>query len=245
MIEQWIENGERGSVAVYGTSVERLTAAIEAGCIPGITSQNAELPYQQELTENGRHLYLTYPNTRNLWKSNPDVYEHLSRYERAGEYPDGFDYYWKDITNWNYLKERAKQYALWTGIKDRFLQLTGVYRDEDQIWAIAYLLYPEIYAKYQPKIGGTLNLSQAFAEKPQGELTAGKKLKKAVDESLAGRGVLIFYGPSVFDKIESYSQGREDPVELLLISEKPLTLDTIAGIRCSGKDLKALLDKKT
>ena len=70
-------------------------------------------------------------------------------------------------------------------------------------------------------------------------MTVGE-LEKICKLATKRKGLLIYFGSNIFQESEQYLGGIESGKELLFVTPKPLTLDTISGVEFrSPEDEKA------
>lgn len=212
ILGRWIESGfNRDAVAAFGTSIENLERILKTGQIPSFETR---LPYQEKLVKGGKSLYYTFPTFN---KTRRMSLEHYAQYQ---------------------------------AIRHCFFKQTGIDLERYDILALAFeFLTREFLIEYlrlngnvtDDEIHGELD----WVELDKDKLTAVKSqidsdsLKRILSSCLKRKGVITYLNSNIFRyQIEA---GKEDEEELLIVSDRPLSISNISGIEVlSSADKSAL-----
>lgn len=136
-------------------------------------------------------------------------------------------------------RSRAVDYAFEAALADCFYDKTGERVDADDVITLGYDLLPQEINAFCEKTGywygyplelsdfsETLLEIKTRMQKEQGLDEAA--LREIIAECIKRRGVLIYFGAEIFS--HHLEVGREDEVEVLVVTERPLTAAAISGI---------------
>lgn len=238
ILRRWLENGfNRNTVAVFGTSIENLERILTTKQIP---SFEIKLSYQKRLVEGGRFLYYSFPLiTSNSSERfyNGDRRASLERYAKAQAIrhcffkQTGIDLEQYDVLALAFeflTRDRARDEAGEIFTRKFFIEYLRLVGDEtdDEICE-------EIDCGVSDKYKLTAVKSQIDSD----------SLKRILSACLKRKGVIIYLNSNIFKhQIEA---GQEDEEELLIVSDKPLSIDDISGIEILSYEDESALGLRT
>lgn len=242
LLRLWLETGrDQRAVAVRGMSVEALRATLNTGIIP---SSYAQLDYQQQFTEGGKYFYYLLPFYDKLQREAPELLRTIE--ESLGGFGLGIR---RELSR-KEQRSRSVYYAREAALADCFYDKTGKRVDGPDVITLGCDLLPEEINSFCERTGYWYghplelhNFPEALLEiktRVQGEMGWDEvTLKRIISECIKRRGVLIYFGEEIFShRLEA---GKEDEVEVLLVTDRPLTAAVISGIEVlSRADRKVL-----
>ncbi|MBI2599084.1 hypothetical protein HYW40_02620 [Candidatus Curtissbacteria bacterium] len=244
-VSKWIETGfSPEAVVVYGTTVETLNKILRTGEIPHYLMSDLmehSRPHDLESVRktldrvSGKKLYFGYPL--------------LSRLEDKPEFIDQFKEAMKreDISDFSddFFLDLAVLYANNNVIEDYFEQKTGKKYSAIDLLTAAKDLVPEEFNEYikeRPWID--IDVDEEGDEKILYEIKrefGDEKASEVLAAALKRRGVLLFFNRELLENTDLIP-GFEDEHEIVVASDKPLTITAIAGIKVlSGVEKDDLL----
>ncbi len=244
-LDQWVEHGyHKDAIALYGTSAEFLTKALQTGQVPyNAPAAEDMLPYQKEVMENGGHLYYALPIYERLEEnSNPRAKVLLEGIiEKYGDFPEEI----KEELSWRRQHKSSKDYALKHAIEHPFNEKFKVRLHARQIYILASILFPSDSALWDEDesllaITGPDYHPLDFSHQRAFENSerAVKDLQQVISECFKRRGVVIYYSSKILDHAKP---GYEAEREIMIVSKKPLPIDVISGVEIlSEADRKSL-----
>jgi len=224
----WLEQEARPTaVAVFGCSIEDLQKILETNEVP---SSPITLPYQRRLIGKGGYLYYFAPIFAQIRESNPVLAQKIESKFR----PSGHSAH--EALSVQEAEETAVFYAQARAIQSYFLAQTGIEADDVDVLILARDLIPEDYQRFLLGVG---QRSLADAVESETELAAVDNIRNQIDESrlkeilsgcLQRRGVVLYFNNGIFTPPNRAYPGHEDEHEIMVVSRRPLSANTITGI---------------
>lgn len=251
ILNGWIEKGFSGeSVCMFGTSIENLSRIVSSGKItPLQVKTNDLLEYQRQLTVDGRMLYYAAPLLERIRAFNENLASEIEKPFLTQHHGFSIAEIRKEFSV-RAMMRKTRSYAIRRSMSDCFHAHTGLYTEADNILWLASTILPDLLNNYlslpeMEKIHGDLNNIHSNAEadevnKIRNQISL-EMLIPSIAHSLRRRGVLLFFNKKILNA--NVIPGKEAETEIIILSESPLSTDTISGIRLlSGTDRKALFE---
>ncbi|MBI4066816.1 hypothetical protein HY407_00380 [Candidatus Gottesmanbacteria bacterium] len=234
LVQQWLTEGySKKAVAAFGTSVEFLERALASGEIHWAVPQPDQkpLPYQRPLLKKGGHLYFAYPFINHLRPHEPNLVQQLQ--DRLNV----------DLS-YHAIKRSLGYHAGYQAISHYYESQTGMKLSSEGIVLLAHTLFPDLVHPYRDN--SFLADEYDFIAYPLREWRKPHslglehstmpldQLKKIIAQCLSRRGVIIYYNQQIL-KGTNVRPGFESEDEIIIYSQKPLTLTVISGIKPLAK----------
>ncbi len=210
--KEWRERGfSEDAVAVYGMSTENFRRIMQTGQIPPSPHQE-NIPYQKELADKGKLLYFCLPFRNALHLRNFYLYQEMEKVLGV---------------NSGYLEaeeqiETAAIYAHHRAFDERYTALTGEQELDDGVRTLLdskYVYKEELIPEEEKKISDEVERLKK----------RGIDLMDVFKDANSRKGILLYLNKSIFEYY--LSQTPEDETELVIATDKPLTIDIISGIQ--------------
>lgn len=239
-LNQWIENGcNKDALFVYGTCTQNLLQAMETGQIPYSVPAEEMLPYQAELVKNGGFLYYATPIFARLEKDKDSRARELAS-RIAANYGDYDLKYIREDLSLQRTKKTAASYAFGQTAQSYFEKATGFKFKDTRIYFLTGSLFPSVlkpYFKYpviQRFSAHSFDPECYLESEPTDNLGLTlEQLKGILRECFKRRGVRIYYNSKILD--HRVIVGHESEEEVMILSQRPLTLDVISGVEILSK----------
>lgn len=239
-LNQWVENGcNEDALFVYGTYTQDLFQAMKTGQIPYRVPRKGMLPYQAELVKDGGFLYYATPIFARLEKSSDPRAKELAL-RIVANYGDYALKYIREDLSPQKVKRIAAGYAFDQTAKSYFKDATGFKFSSTQIYYLTGSLFPSVLEPYKndPVIKNfrAQSFDPEYFSKSEPTDNLGltlEQLKGVLRECFKRRGVRIYYNSKILD--HRIIVGHEGEDEIMILSQKPLTLDVISGIEILSK----------
>lgn len=234
------------AVAVYGGSVELVRKAIFNGNIPPLPATKANLPYQADLLTSYKNVYYILPFIEKMDYRCADLRKGYFAAFNAEEGKMN-----SSMSTRSQVME-ARAYAGEMALRDCFTSLTGIEVSTSEVLGLSKEVDPYSLQAYEAvtlarRIKGIdFNVCMEWEDdvEPERIRTILEKIDreeaiKAVRESLQRRGVLLYFGPQIYNY--QVIPGKEVENEGIVLAPQPLSLAVISGIETlTNEDRRAL-----
>lgn len=236
----WEERGlSPDAVGVYGTSEEFLQTALATGFLtPQINEMSKDFSFYLEKLgkTSGSCIYFSLPFNERISLLKPEFVEQMEK-----SFPGFSSEQFKEETSLEESLISAKHYAQWNAYRHFLNEQLQLPLSSQSGEALLTLMYKTDLSKFK-KIRHDLNGIGLYVngydpdEPTKEEQRIMRQVRARVDKqnlpqflekALNRRGVLVFYNKTV---LENAVPGWEDEHEMVIVTEKPLSIDVIAGI---------------
>lgn len=269
-LSKWVEAGYNNqAIAANGTTIDVLKQILLKGIIPSAPAERLNLPYQQEITDQGKKcLYYATPILDNLKNSHP-VFAHEiiagaqssgyytqkdsliqanTRRALRGELPLVIEEVLPLQTPFRLelddVKETSRFYAQMQSMENIFKQLTGIFSvDLDDIIIATKKTWPKSFAAFARHC----EFDRLQCKHEENSSPANVALlcdffdqhPEIKPDWLKSNGVIIYFNSDLFS-LGSPLLGHEDETEIMITSDQPIPASAISGIELGKRDLKLI-----
>ena len=230
-LSRWTEQGlSPTAVAAYGGSIDILKDILTTGKVPSYSDPDL-LPYQQDLLSTGGHLYYFTPIFEKINEVRPTLAENIKRR----------DPHLTDTLSAPKVRNTARLYAMQQSIKNFFYNQTGRTVEPSDIYNLAIDVIPETFDAFYDETREFINppvKSEILKERNQEIVDSLRRdidpaqLEEILRSSLQRRGVILYFNQNIFANNKVYA-GHESEYEFMVVSQQPLSTETISGIEIS------------
>lgn len=245
LLKNWLEHGKtEGSFAIYGTKSSFVSDMLREDHVPSYPL--TDLPYQQQIAAEGKHLYYMLPRVGNMFGEGKDPVMNkavatiiMQFHNRATALPRNLQ---EDS-----IRNVARMYALDASLEEAFYRQTGMRAKSDEVNYMASKYIPKEFAQYAQETDdfnrGNLDESMKEHSDPERlaaiEKTVGReRLRQILPHVINKRGVLVYLNRDAFAQ-GTILPGHESEQEIMLVTQQPLSLSAVAGIEALSEYDKA------